>query len=241
MNCEEALVLLSGHLDGQNSEEEAARLQDHLAQCPDCRRLMEDLKALDAGLLSLEEEPPTDLCESVMEAIRQEAPVRKKKRRWVWPTTAAAAVLILLAGAGTLAAPKLHTTEDAAPQMARMMATAVEPEMAEQEIAEPETADEAAEISLYSGTAEAAFYTAAPEDSPAQALAEERQAPVVLVYGALPELDGLPCEALEDGGLLYTLETAESASILWEAHPDEAVLYLPEETAAEVSYALLLP
>lgn len=236
MNCEEALVLLSGHLDGQNSEEEAARLQDHLAQCPDCRRLMEDLKALDAGLLSLEEEPPTDLCESVMEAIRQEAPVRKKKRRWVWPTTAAAAVLILLAGAGTLAAPKLHTTEDAAPQMARMMATAVEPEMAE-----PEAADEAAGISLYSGTAEAALYTAAPEDSPAQALAEERQAPVVLVYGALPELDGLPCEALEDGGLLYTLETAESASILWEAHPDEAVLYLPEETAAEVSYALLLP
>ena len=236
MNCEEALVLLSGHLDGQNSEEEAARLQDHLAQCPDCRRLLEDLKALDAGLLSLEEEPPADLCESVMEAIRQEAPVRKKKRRWVWPTTAAAAVLILLAGAGTLAAPKLHTTEDAAPQMARMMATAVEPE-----IAEPETADEAAGISLYSGTAEAALYTAAPEDGPAQALAEERQAPVVLVYGALPELDGLPCEALEDGGLLYTLETAESASLLWEAHPDEAVLYLPEETAAEVSYALLLP
>lgn len=236
MNCEEALVLLSGHLDGQNSEEEAARLQDHLAQCPDCRRLMEDLKALDAGLLSLEEEPPADLCESVMEVIRQEAPVRKKKRRWVWPTTAAAAVLILLAGAGTLAAPKLHTTEDAAPQMARMMATAVEPEMAE-----AEAADEAAGISLYSGMAEAALYTAAPEDSPAQALAEERQAPVVLVYGALPELDGLPCEALEDGGLLYTLETAESASILWEAHPDEAVLYLPEETAAEVSYALLLP
>lgn len=240
MNCEEALVLLSGHLDGQNSEEEAARLQDHLAQCPDCRRLLEDLKALDAGLLSLEEAPPADLCESVMEAIRQEARVRKKKRRWVWPTTAAA-VLILLAGAGALAAPKLHTQEDAAPQMARMMATAVEPEVVEQEISEPEVAEDAAGASLYSGTATAALYTAAPEDSLAQALAGERQAPVVLVYAALPELDGLPCETLADGGLLYTLETTETASLLWEAHPDEAVLYFPEETASEVSYALLQP
>lgn len=58
MTCEDALVLLSGHLDGENSEEEEAQLSTHLRQCPACRELLAAFQAADQGILSLEEEPP---------------------------------------------------------------------------------------------------------------------------------------------------------------------------------------
>lgn len=237
MTCEEALLLLSGHLDGQNTGEEEAQLQAHLAACEDCRRLLEDLQALDQGVLSLEEEPPADLCESVMAAIRREAPRQKKKRRWVLPATAAAAVLVLLAGAGALAAPKTQFTENTAPMAVRMMTS-------DADMAEPETAmaNDAAGVSLYSGVEGPTLSAAsASTDNQAQALADERSAAVVLLYTSLPELDGLPCETLEDGSLLYTLSTAGEAEILWEAYPDSAELFLPVTETSDISYALLLP
>ena len=55
MTCEDALVLLSGHLDGENSEEEEAQLSTHLRQCPACRELLAAFQAADQGILSLEE------------------------------------------------------------------------------------------------------------------------------------------------------------------------------------------
>ena len=52
MTCEDALVLLSGHLDGENSEEEEAQLSAHLRQCPACRELLAAFQAADQGILS---------------------------------------------------------------------------------------------------------------------------------------------------------------------------------------------
>lgn len=246
MTCEEALVLLSGHLDGENTEAEAAQLQAHLVECEDCRRLLEDLQALDREILSLEAEPPADLCANVMEAIRKEVS-RRKKRRWVWPTAAAAAVLVLLVGAGAWAAPSMQATENTAPYAARMTAEAQEPAAAmTAETAAPEPsaalAREADDVSPDDGAgAPMLFAASVSNDSQAQDLADHRGAAVVLLYTNVTELDGLAFETLEDGSLLYTLEQAEDAQALYEAYPDDAVLYLPETETAGVSFALLLP
>ena len=49
MNCEEAMELLSGSIDGENTPEEERRLQAHLAECPACRALLEAYRAVDAA------------------------------------------------------------------------------------------------------------------------------------------------------------------------------------------------
>ena len=46
MNCEEALVLLSGYLDGSNTEEEMTQLREHLTECPACSRLLEAMEEI---------------------------------------------------------------------------------------------------------------------------------------------------------------------------------------------------
>ena len=47
---EEMLLLLSGHLDGCNTAEEEAMLEAHVAECPDCRRILTEYERFDAGI-----------------------------------------------------------------------------------------------------------------------------------------------------------------------------------------------
>lgn len=99
MTCEEALVLLSGRLDGANTPEEDAQLDAHLQQCDRCRAILEAYTAADAGLLALEEEPPAELHDRIMDAVRAEGkPVRRKRRRPAIFGLAAAAALALALG-----------------------------------------------------------------------------------------------------------------------------------------------
>ena len=92
MTCEDALVLLSGHLDGENSEEEEARLSAHLRQCPACRELLAAFQAADQGILSLAEEPPQALRQEILDAAYKEPRLKRRVRasRWSLPITAAA-------------------------------------------------------------------------------------------------------------------------------------------------------
>ena len=66
MNCEDALCLISGHIDGQNTAEEEALLQAHLENCASCREILQAYQAVDQGVAALEEEPPQGLAEAVM-------------------------------------------------------------------------------------------------------------------------------------------------------------------------------
>ena len=211
MTCEQALELISGHIDRENTPEEEALLQAHLLECESCRDMMQAFLDMESGLKQLEE-PPADLRENVMAAIRAEASASKKKTAKRWGSLAVAAVLVAVIGIGSLGMPAKESmpAEAAAPMMARSM-----PEPAAMNM-------DAAELDI----------------SP-QTLAEERQADVVVTYDLLPEMEVCTCETLDSGALLYLLETAESAVELSRLYGVE--LYQPVRNEGSCSYALLLP
>ena len=64
MKCEDALLLISGHVDQANTPEEEACLLVHLERCPACKRVLQAFEEMDAGLAALQEEPPAALREN---------------------------------------------------------------------------------------------------------------------------------------------------------------------------------
>ena len=102
---------------GELTETESAAYEIHLADCPDCRVLVDDLRQ---GAIELavdqSDEPPRHLRATVLEAIRhtpQEAeplapvvPIRPRPR-WLATGIAAAAVLVALLGWSALGTGRL--------------------------------------------------------------------------------------------------------------------------------------
>ena len=212
MNCEEALVLISGYLDGTNTDAEMAQLRTHLKDCSDCRQTLQTLKELEQGMVSLKEEPPADLKASVMEQIRMEAKPTRRLRRWM--PVAAAAALVFAVGLGGLG-PRVETNMAA-------------PASLQSDTAAP---------AVYSRMMEDSSARSAELDS--QIVADRLGACVAETRELLPEMETCPCETLEDGSLLYQLTDFDAAKTLSERY--DLVLYFPtEETQLEVSYARLL-
>ena len=259
MTCEEALVLLSGHLDHENTAEEEAQLQQHLAACPACRQLLAAFEAVDADLLSLEEEPPADLHANVMQAIRQETAGRKR-RRSMWAGLAVAAALTVVIGATALRSAGQGSAASA-PQTAMLRTAAAEEVPASAEPAAAETTleketvleeerileDSDLDRAVVGGPmlfAAAPSEEAAPDsewmDCDPQELANQRGADVLVTGELLPEMELCPCETLENGALLYQLDTSSAAVELSRLYGAE--LYQPAQYGTEdLSYALLLP
>lgn len=69
-NCEQYWDLISYSLDGALTEEEQRRLDRHLAQCPQCRAMWEQLSGLEPELMELEA-PPADFADRVMAAAAE--------------------------------------------------------------------------------------------------------------------------------------------------------------------------
>ena len=110
-DCDRALELISAGLDGVLTPEEKDWLEKHLEHCPACRALDADLASLHQLLPTLAPEPPAELKERVMDAVRAEktvpfpAPGQKKTRRWkAWVSVAAVAALVFLGGRAALPA-----------------------------------------------------------------------------------------------------------------------------------------
>lgn len=101
ITCNEALELLSAQLDGAITIEEQTALQEHLAACPECRRIQSELKMAEEALPELQQEPPKLLHDAVMREIRRETRRKKERKpllRFVGAMAAAAALLAVLAG-----------------------------------------------------------------------------------------------------------------------------------------------
>ncbi len=99
MDCQQALEAISADLDGELTPAERAQLEDHLARCPHCRALREELAALHAACpAALEAEAPPELRQAVLSHLPPRRAGRTGAVRWLrWGAMAAAAAVALLA------------------------------------------------------------------------------------------------------------------------------------------------
>ena len=167
MTCEEARIQLSAYVDDELSELERARLEAHLAQCPDCSALLQAYRDIDAGLLELSEPAPEDFARRVMDNLPEQT--RPKRRRFAYggftAVAAVAAVLVLAIATGKLKMPR------AAPVMAESATTTMETAPASQAPAAGEIRSE--EPAAPGGAPSAAYFTMEqPAEEPAEAQAE---------------------------------------------------------------------
>lgn len=220
MTCEEALILISGQLDGQNTEEETAQLREHLEVCSSCRDLLATLEEIDSGVLSLEEAAPEDLCANVMDAICREVP-RKRNRHSRWTAVVVAAALVLVVGAGTLRRP---VQKDSA-QMQTVETYAM---LADAGVGAPAAKS-------FRAVSRSASVVCDP-----QKIADAKGAPVAVVPELYYEMETCELEQLEDGNLLYILPGVDAAAQLCREYAGE--LYEPVQSMeGSVSYAVILP
>ena len=99
--------LCSNSLDGTLTDSESEKLEAHLAECPSCAALREDMEQMRA-LFAEEAEPPEGLHESIMQRLEQESklkvvqPEKPVRRMPVFTMVAAAAVVVLVVLGGGL-------------------------------------------------------------------------------------------------------------------------------------------
>ena len=107
MECGEALILISGHIDGQNAPQEEDALRAHLLTCPDCRALLRTYQDMEQNIAALNVPAPDGLASKIMAQI----PKTRRKKRSPWlgigaSAGVAAAVLAVLIGTKTIPLPK---------------------------------------------------------------------------------------------------------------------------------------
>ncbi len=249
MNCEEMLALISGHMDGEISQEEQLRLREHLAECVSCNQLLKELQTNDALLAEMEEELPIGLCDAIMARIRNERSRTKRNFR-IWSSlTASAAAVALLLGAGTLLLPKGSSDGSvigiAEPQEAESVVYC-----AEKSLSDTISFDCAAEEAVIEEAAmEDAVEEAAPAEAPMeqklkenayqepQMLADRLGGVVVYFNEAVEKLQIYALQMTEDGVQYYLLNDAAEAEELCQAYG--GVLFWPEETTSQGAYALV--
>lgn len=109
MKCNQIFPLLSGHLDGANSELEERRLQQHLKTCRHCRELLAQMEENDALLASQEVRPPAELTARIMSQVRKEEKKPRFGRSFLISTAAtglAAAALLAFVVWGNVSLPR---------------------------------------------------------------------------------------------------------------------------------------
>jgi len=210
MRCQEARVLISARLDGELSQQEERELDAHLAGCPACRELAEDLSALRLSLEALEDEPaPAGLASRVMEQIRASETEKKAVPLFRRPQIRALACLAACAALciGLYAASQARKSAElsagfqadarALPEAAPaegIMAASIEPEAETGEAPADLDAGEfireaAMDAASTPGGSGAPQYKAeaAPRQTGGLAVAGEAETGAVLILSALPE------------------------------------------------------
>ncbi|MBP1736646.1 MAG: hypothetical protein H6Q60_527 [Oscillospiraceae bacterium] len=104
--CEQMQEYISAALDGALTGEEQQQLDDHLAECPDCARLYQELAAMGELFREPAENPPDDLLERVMEEIHHDAEkqspaaAHRRRLRALWLAGAAVFAVVLIGYGG---------------------------------------------------------------------------------------------------------------------------------------------
>lgn len=111
MDCDRYLELMSAALDGELSAGERRELDSHLAVCPACAALFEQLSGQSAALRELDCEPPAGLTGRVMANLPEQKKPGKSIHWKRWGSLAAC--LILVAAVGILAPLGMRMGSDA--------------------------------------------------------------------------------------------------------------------------------
>jgi hypothetical protein len=102
MKCDDALELISAALDGELTAEERAALDEHLANCPACAALYEELSGQSHLLRELDCHVPEGLSQRILSQLPEQSAPPKKRRRVIhwqkWGALAACAALVVWAG-----------------------------------------------------------------------------------------------------------------------------------------------
>ena len=99
MHCEDYTELLSARLDGELTVEEENALEEHLAHCPDCRAVAQELESIHLSFESLEPVPaPEHFARDVMAEIEGPRVVPLFRRPAFKSMAGLAACLVLCVG-----------------------------------------------------------------------------------------------------------------------------------------------
>ena len=117
MEHEKCIELISLLIDGELSDAESAGVREHIASCPECRRVYEAFSAVADSLCELED-VPEGLHEDIMSGIKRS---EKKRPRLIWLKSLSAAAclaLVIFAGAraGMLASQSNEMNDNASGQ-----------------------------------------------------------------------------------------------------------------------------
>ena len=103
MDCDKMLKLIHGKIDGVLDEAESRRLDEHLAGCSECVRLLEQHRRLRAGFRDAVVAPPPELRDRILKALIAESrETREAGRVILLFRRAAVAALVFLAVSAAL-------------------------------------------------------------------------------------------------------------------------------------------
>ncbi len=114
MEHEQYIEWMSAALDGEIAPAERQALEAHLAVCPECAALWQELRAQSAALRELDCEVP----EGLKARILADLPPQEKPRRSPWRRWAAACACLVVVAAALTAAPRLMHAGSSAPPSA---------------------------------------------------------------------------------------------------------------------------
>ncbi|WP_322907697.1 zf-HC2 domain-containing protein [Paenibacillus campi] len=103
MDCKLAVSYIHEYLDGDLSDERAAELKQHMAECSECRAVFKELEQTELLLFAVNHRKPP-VSDELTDRIMQALPKPKKSSAWItWlkrhpALTAAAAFFIILLG-----------------------------------------------------------------------------------------------------------------------------------------------
>ena len=109
MRCSYAKKIISEYIDGDLDSGRKARLENHLSQCPDCRKVLKDLQTIVSDAQELQELSPPDKTWQKIESRLETKqplvtfPVSPARKWYALPgfAMAAAAMVLIIVGALT--------------------------------------------------------------------------------------------------------------------------------------------
>ena len=164
MSHEAYEVLISAQLDGELTPEEEARLEEHLAACPQCRQTRAEMEQVHQLLLGAAAVPPPGLQKTILAGLESQPNRKALWGRRIAPFAAAAVVALVVLGVVKPELPFTGAGDQAAAQEYAVAAEEPATEGAEK-AAEEEAATAEESDGLVEETEEAVESTEPPQQT----------------------------------------------------------------------------